>query len=102
MQSNQLLYKSFPGELSDAYREAMRAGDWSSKHGALLDYFETVLWYLTALCLSDYRTRSSEPVAKVEKLIKSWRNKNLTLGRVLDLLRHSVAAIPDPLIPPPA
>jgi L-threonine kinase len=101
MESNPLLYQAFPGELSEAYEVAVRAQDWSGKHGGLLSYAEGTLWYLASLCLSDYRTRSKVPVGRVESLLENWRNKNLTLGRVLELLRRSAAAIPDPLIPPP-
>jgi L-threonine kinase len=101
MQSNQLLYQAFPVELCEAYKGAVRAREWSDKHSGLLEYGETTLWYLGSMCLSDYRTRSPHPVGDVESLIEDWRTKNLSAGRVFELLRRSVEALSDPLIPAP-
>jgi L-threonine kinase len=100
MQSNQLLYQTFPVELCEAYRDAVRTREWSGKHGGLIEYGETALWYLGSLCLSDYRTRSAVPAEEVESLVGRLRNKNLTEGSVFELFRRSVEAVPDPLIPP--
>jgi hypothetical protein len=95
---NPLLYQAYPVELCEAYKEAVRAREWSGKHAGLLEYAESALWYLGSLCLSDYRTRSAAPVDGVEQQISRLRNKNLSAGNVLELMRRSVEALPDPLI----
>jgi len=99
MQPNRLLYRDFPPELRNAYGDAVRARDWSSRHKGLLDFAEAALGYLASLSLSDYRTRCTELVGNVESLIEKSRNKPLTMGRVLDLFRVSAKAMPDPLVP---
>jgi L-threonine kinase len=101
MQPSQLLYQAFPVELRETYRDAVQAPDWSSRHSGLLDFGEATLRYLGSLCLSDYRTRSARPVQRVETLLERSRNRNLTLGAVLDLFKASVLAMPDALIPGP-
>lgn len=99
MEPNRSLYRDFPPELRNAYGDAVRARDWSSRHKGLLDFAEASLGYLASLCLSDYRTRCPELAGNVESLIERSRNKNLTMGRVLDLFSVSARAMPDPLVP---
>lgn len=99
MQPNRSLYQDFPPELRNAYGDAVRAREWSSRHKGLLDFAESSLGYLASLCLSDYRTRCAELADNVESLIERSRNKPLTMGRVLELFRASAKAMPDPLVP---
>jgi L-threonine kinase len=99
MQPNQSLYQAFPVELRNAYRDAVQAPHWGERHNGLIDFVELALGHLASLCLSDYRTRSGVPVARVESLLERSRNRNLTVGRVLELFRASVEAMPDPLVP---
>lgn len=100
MQWNESLSRNFPPELRDAYRDAVRAREWSSRHKGLLDFAEATLGYLASLCLSDYRTRCTELADNVESLIERSRKKPLTMGRVLELFEASAMAVPDPLVPP--
>lgn len=99
MEPNRSLYRDFPPELRNAYGDAVRAREWSSRHKGLLDFAEASLGYLASLCLSDYRTRCAELAGDVESLIERSRNKNLTMGRVLELFNVSAKAMPDPLLP---
>lgn len=99
MQWNESLSRNFPPELRDAYRDAVRAREWSSRHKGLLDFAEATLGYLASLCLSDYRTRCAELADNVESLIERSRKKPLTMGRVLGLFEASAMAMPDPLVP---
>jgi L-threonine kinase len=99
MQPNRSLYQNFPPELRNAYGDAVRAREWSSRHKGLLDFAESVLSYLASLSLSDYRTRCVELADNVESLVERSRNKRLTMGRVLELFRASARAMPDPLVP---
>lgn len=99
MEWNESLYLNFPPELRDAYRDAVRPREWSSRHKGLLDFAESTLRYLASLCLSDYRTRRAELAGDVESLIERSRKRPPTMGRVLELFRTSAAAMPDPLVP---
>lgn len=101
MEPNPLLYKEFPLDMRNSYSELARAREWSDRHAGLLELAEITLGYLASLCLSDYRTRSDAPTQAVEALLERSRSKALTFGRLLELLRASVEAIPDPMIPPP-
>lgn len=101
MQPSHLLYRDFPVEISGAYGEVVRATDWNSRHEALLDLAETSLRHLATLTLSDYRSRSESPAPSVENLLERTRGRSLTLGRMRELLRASVDAVSDPLIPQP-
>jgi L-threonine kinase len=101
MRPDKSLYRDFPGELKGAYSAAVQAPGWGDKHSGLLDFAETALAYVASLCLSDYRTRSPEPVGKVEVLLERSRNQPQTFGRLLNLFRTSVEAMPDPLVPGP-
>lgn len=99
MDWNKSLYLSFPPEPRDAYQDAVRPRDWSSRHKGLLDFAELTLRYLTSLCLSDYRTRRAELAGNVESLIERSRRGPPTMGRVFELFKASAAAMPDPLVP---
>jgi L-threonine kinase len=101
MRPDQSLYRDFPRELKAAYSAAIQAQSWGDRHSGLLDFAETALGYVASLCLSDYRTRSPQPVQKVEVLLERSRNQPLTFGRLLNLFRTSVEAMPDPLVPGP-
>jgi len=99
MQPNRALYQEFPPELRNAYGDAVKAREWSSRHKGLLDFAEATLAYLASLSLSDYRTRSRELAGNVELVIERFREKPLTMGRLLDLLRASTTAMADPIVP---
>lgn len=101
MERNRALYQEFPSELSDAYKDAVRAREWSSRHKGLLDFAEVTLRYLASLSLSDYRTRSSELAADVERVIERLRGKPLTMGRYFDLFKVSATAMDEPILPSP-
>jgi kynureninase len=62
--------QELPPELRNAYGDAVRAREWSSRHKGLLDFAESSLGYLASLCLSDYRTRCVELAGNVESLIE--------------------------------
>lgn len=100
MQSNRSLYKDFPPELRNAYGDALRAQEWSSKHRGLLDFAESTLTYLASLSLSDYRTHHAELADGVESKIESLRKRPLTMGSKLTLFQASAKAMQDPLVPP--
>ena len=99
MQPNRALYQEFPPELRNAYGDAVKAREWSSRHKGLLDFAEAALGYLASLSLSDYRTRSGELAGNVELAIEGFREKPLTMGRLLDLFRASATAMTDPIVP---
>jgi L-threonine kinase len=99
MQPNRALYQEFPPELRNAYGDAVKAREWSSRHKGLLDFAEATIVYLASLSLSDYRTRSRELAGSVELVIERFREKPLTMGRFLDLFRASATAMADPIVP---
>jgi L-threonine kinase len=101
MEPNSLLYRDFPAHVRNSYGEVARIREWSNRHTGLLALAETVLSYLASLCLSDYRTRAEAPSRRVESLLERSRGRNLTFGLLLELLRESVGAVVDPLIPGP-
>lgn len=101
MQPSRLLYQDFPVEIRRFYGDVAQIRDWHGRHEGLVAFADLALSHLASLALSDYRSRTMGPDAKVENLLERAGNRNMTLGLVLQLFQLCCQAITDPMIPPP-
>lgn len=97
--ANTELYREFPPEIREAYKEIVDVAEPFRRHNQILRLAELALEYMASLALSDYRSRLATPSEQVESLLEDLRTHNLTLGNVLQLLQASAGSVPDSLFP---
>jgi L-threonine kinase len=97
--ANTELYRDFPPDIREAYKEAVEVIEPFRRHNHVLRLAELALEYMASLAFSDYRSRLTTPSENVESLLEELRTRNLTLGNALQLLQASAGAVSDPLFP---